>query len=111
MRFRALLPTVLVAASPSTTLRLAQGQYGRLTVDDVRWIGALATEYGILAVAPDAPWRTLDDLLATWRDDPAALVVAGGSAVAGQDHIKVLLLADQGPEAGAEVEQLLRIAA
>jgi putative tricarboxylic transport membrane protein len=85
--------TVLVAASPSTTLRLAQGQYGRLTEDDVRWIGALGAEYGVLAVAADAPWRTLDDLLDVWRRDPGSLVVSGGSAVAGQDHMKVLLLA------------------
>lgn len=86
-------PTLLVAASPSTTLRLAQGQYGHLTEDDVLWVGALGAEYGVLAVAADAPWRTLDDLLETWRRDPASLVVAGGSAVAGQDHMKVLLLA------------------
>ena len=86
-------PTLLVAASPSTTLRLAQGQYGRLTEDDVLWVGALGAEYGVLAVSIDAPWRTLDDLLDTWRRDPASLVVAGGSAVAGQDHMKVLLLA------------------
>lgn len=85
--------TVLVAASPSTTLRLAQGQYGSLTEDDVRWIGALGAEYGVLAVAADAPWRTLDDLLRIWRRDPGSLVVSGGSAVAGQDHMKVLLLA------------------
>ena len=69
---RASDPTLLVAASPSTTVRLAQGQYGSLTEDDVRWIGALGTEYGILAVAADAPWRTLEDLLSTWRNDPAA---------------------------------------
>jgi putative tricarboxylic transport membrane protein len=86
-------PNVLVAASPSTTLRLAQRQYGRLTEDDVRWVGALGAEYGVLAVAEDAPWRTLDDLIAAWRHDPASLVVSGGSAVAGQDHMKVLLLA------------------
>lgn len=86
-------PTVLVAASPSTTLRLAQRQYGRLTEDDVRWVGALGAEYGVLAVAADAPWRTLDDLLDAWRSDPTSLVVSGGSAVAGQDHMKVLLLA------------------
>ena len=84
---------VLVAASPSTTLRLAQGQYGDLDENDVRWVGALGAEYGVLAVAADAPWETLDDLLTTWRRDPAALVVSGGSAVAGQDHMKVLLLA------------------
>jgi putative tricarboxylic transport membrane protein len=86
-------PDLLVAASPSTTLRLAQRQYGRLTEDDVRWVGALGAEYGVLAVAADAPWRSLDDLLTAWRRDPSSLVVAGGSAVAGQDHMKVLLLA------------------
>lgn len=86
-------PSVLVAASPSTVLRLAQGQYGRLTESDVRWVGALGAEYGVLAVAAEAPWRTLDDLIDAWRRDPGSLVVSGGSAVAGQDHMKVLLLA------------------
>lgn len=85
-------PTVLVAASPSTTLRLAQGQYGSLTEDDVRWVGAIGAEYGVLAVAEDAPWRDLGDLLEAWRADPGSIVVSGGSAVAGQDHMKVLLL-------------------
>jgi putative tricarboxylic transport membrane protein len=86
-------PDLLVAASPSTTLRLAERQYGHLTEDDVRWVGALGAEYGVLAVATEAPWRSLDDLLEAWRRDPSSLVVAGGSAVAGQDHMKVLLLA------------------
>ncbi len=90
---RNLDPSLFVAASPSTVLRLAQGQYGRLTEDDVRWVGALGAEYGVLAVAADAPFETLDDLLAAWRADPTSLVVSGGSAVAGQDHMKVLLLA------------------
>ena len=86
-------PNVIIAASPSTTLRLAQGQYGPLSENDVRWIGALGAEYGVLAVAADAPWQTLDDLMDAWRQDPSAIVVSGGSAVAGQDHMKVLLLA------------------
>lgn len=84
---------VIVAASPATTLRLAQGQYGDLTEHDVRWVAAIGAEYGIIAVRQDAPWRSLDDLVAAWRRDPASLVVGGGSAVAGQDHMKVLLLA------------------
>jgi putative tricarboxylic transport membrane protein len=86
-------PAVLIAASPSTTLRLAQGQYGNLTEDDVRWIGAVGAEYGVLAVSADAPWNDLGDLLEAWRLDPGSIVVSGGSAVAGQDHMKVLLLA------------------
>ena len=86
-------PNLLVAASPATVLRLAQRQFGSLTEDDVRWAGAVGAEYGVLAVAADAPWRSLEDLLAEWRRDPGSLVVSGGSAVAGQDHMKVLLLA------------------
>ncbi len=86
-------PTVLIAASPSTTLRLAQGQYGSLTEDDVLWVGAVGAEYGVLAVATDAPWNDLGALLEAWRRDAGSIVVSGGSAVAGQDHMKVLLLA------------------
>jgi putative tricarboxylic transport membrane protein len=85
-------PAVLVAASPSTTLRLAQGQYGRLTEEDVLWVGAVGAEYGVLAVAAGAPWSDLTDLLEAWRTEPGSIVVSGGSAVAGQDHMKVLLL-------------------
>lgn len=85
-------PSLLVAASPGTTLLLAQGQWGRLTEDDVRWVGAVGAEFGVLAVDADAPWQTLQDLLADWRRDPEGFVVSGGSALAGQDHMKVLLL-------------------
>ncbi len=86
---------VLVAASPATILRLAQGQFAHLTEEEVRWVGAVATDYGILAVQPGAPWETLEELLDQWRRDPASIVVSGGSAVGGQDHMKVLLLADR----------------
>ncbi len=86
-------PALVVAASPSTTLRLAQGQYAHLTEEDVRWVAAIGAEYGILAVHRDAPWRSLGDLLATLREDPGAVVFSGGSAMAGQDHMKVMLVA------------------
>ncbi|HSG07643.1 MAG TPA: tripartite tricarboxylate transporter substrate-binding protein [Longimicrobiales bacterium] len=86
-------PTLLVAASPGTTLLLAQGTWGDMTENDVRWLGAVGAEYGVLAVAQDAPWNTLNELLDAWRADPDGIVVSGGSAAAGQDHMKVLLLA------------------
>ena len=89
-------PDVLVAASPATTLRLAQRQFGPLEVSDVRWVGAVGAEYGIVAVAHDAPWSDLGAFLRAWRDDPGAVVVSGGSPVAGQDHMKMLLLARAG---------------
>lgn len=86
-------PNLLVAASSGTTLRLAQRQYGRLDTDDVRWIGAVGAEYGILAVSRDAPWQDLAALMREWAADPGSIVASGGSAVAGQDHMKLLLLA------------------
>lgn len=94
---------VFFAASPATTLRLAQEQYGRLRTDDVRWIGALGAEYGIVAVAADAPWSGLADLMEEWARRPEEIVVSGGSAVVGQDHMKMLLL---GREAGIDPRRI-----
>ncbi len=94
---------VFFAASPATTLRLAQEQYGRLRADDVRWIGALGAEYGIVAVDADAPWPTLGSLMEDWARRPEEIVVSGGSAVVGQDHMKILLL---GREAGIDPRRI-----
>jgi putative tricarboxylic transport membrane protein len=85
---------VLVAASPSTTLRIAESQFGEFDEDDVRWVGAIAADFGVIVVGRDAPWRDLSDLIEAWRNAPSDVVVAGGSAVGGQDHMRVLLLAD-----------------
>lgn len=84
---------LLVAASPATTVRLAQGQYSQFTERDVRWLGAIAADYGLVAVKADSPYKTMADLVAAWKADPGKIAVGGGSAVGGQDHMKVLLLA------------------
>ena len=81
-------------ASPATTLNLAQGLFGSLDVEDVRWVAAVAAEAGVISVRTDAPWESLSDLVADWRRDPGSVVVAGGSAVGSQDHVKILLLAE-----------------
>ena len=86
---------VLAAASPATLLRLAQGQFAHLTEDDVRWVGAIAADHGVVAVRPDAPWDHLEDFLDFWRRDPRAVRISGGSASGGQDHVKMLLLAQE----------------
>ncbi len=86
--------SVIVAASPSTTLRIAEKQFGDFDENDVRWVGAIAADFGVITVARDAPWRDLSDLIRAWKETPGEVVVAGGSAVGGQDHMRVLLLAD-----------------
>ncbi len=84
---------LIVAASPATTLRLAQGQYGDFTAEDVRWLGAVGADFAVLAVAADSEFQTMEELAAAIQADPTALNFGGGSAVGGQDHMKVLVLA------------------
>jgi putative tricarboxylic transport membrane protein len=84
---------VIVAASPSTLLGLAQNKFGGLDERSVRWIAAVGAEPSVVAVRAGAPWRTLRELVADWRAHPERIASGGGSAVGGQDHMKMLLLA------------------
>jgi putative tricarboxylic transport membrane protein len=86
---------VVVAASPATVLRLAQRQFAHLDETDVRWLGAIAADYGVVGVREDAPWGDLASLLDAWKTDPSRIRISGGSAVGGQDHMKMLLLASR----------------
>ncbi len=84
----------VIAASPSTLLGLAQQHYGTLTERDVRWLAAVGAEPSVLAVRANAPWRTLPDLIRYWRANPDKVITGGVSVAGGQDHVKVLLLAE-----------------
>lgn len=84
---------LLVAASTATTTRLAQGQFAGLTADQVRWLGALGADYGVIGVAKDSPYQNLTDFMAALKADPSTIAIAGGSAVGGWDHLKVLIAA------------------
>ncbi|WP_170349510.1 MULTISPECIES: Bug family tripartite tricarboxylate transporter substrate binding protein [Ruegeria] len=85
---------LIVAASAATATRLAQGAYPGNTMDQVRWLAAIGADYGVIAVAADSPVNTLPELLDQIKADPTAVSVAGGSAVGGWDHLKVLIAAN-----------------
>ncbi len=85
---------LIVAASSATTTRLAQGAYPGNTIDQVRWIGTIGADYGVIGVAADSPINSLTELLDAVKADPRSIAFAGGSAVGGWDHLKVLLAAD-----------------
>lgn len=98
---------LIVAASSATTSRLAQGAFPGSTMDQVRWLGTVGTDYGVIAVAKDSPVNTLPELLEQMKADPASVSVAGGSAVGGWDHLKVLMAAKA---AGIDVRQVKYVA-
>ena len=85
---------LIVAASSATATRLAQGAYPGNTMDQVRWLAAIGADYGVVAVAADSPINTLPELLDQIKSDPSSVSVAGGSAVGGWDHLKVLIAAN-----------------
>ena len=94
---------VIVAASPSTLLGIAQSHGGSLTESDVRWLAAVGTEKSVVAVGVDSPWHTLKEFVDAWKADPEAITIGGSSAVGGGDHMKMLLLARA---AGIDVSQV-----
>ncbi|PLX35818.1 MAG: C4-dicarboxylate ABC transporter substrate-binding protein [Hyphomicrobiales bacterium] len=82
---------LIVAASSATTTRLAQGAYPGANMSQVRWVGSIGADYGVIAVAKDSPMNSLTDLMDAIKADGSKVAVAGGSAVGGWDHLKVLI--------------------
>ncbi|MEI2687324.1 MAG: tripartite tricarboxylate transporter substrate-binding protein [Cypionkella sp.] len=86
---------LIVAASTATATRLATNAFPGNTMDQVRWVGAVGADYGVIAVAKDSPINTLPELMDKIKADPSSVSIAGGSAVGGWDHLKVLITADK----------------
>jgi len=87
--------SVVVAASTGSVLNLALKKYSRYSEKNVRWLGAIGTDYGIIAVRGDAPWRTLDELIAEVRKRPGSLLFGGSGTVGSQDWMKMALTLDK----------------
>ncbi|TRW99341.1 tripartite tricarboxylate transporter substrate binding protein [Paracoccus sp. M683] len=88
-------PALFVAASSATTTRLAQNAFAGATADQVRWVGSIGGDPGVIVVAKDSPFQTLGDLVEAVKADPSKVAFAGGSAVGGFDHLKVLMMLDK----------------
>lgn len=86
-------PNVIVAISTGSWVNMAQGRFGRWGENDVRWIGTIGTDYGVLAVRRDSRFATLADLMAALRADPASIPMGAGGSVGSQDWTKAALIA------------------
>src|SRR5688572_12817314 len=69
---------VVVATSTVGVTQIAQGKYPAGT-DAMRWIGMLGTDVGVIVVAKDSPYKTLDDLMKAFKENPGSVVSAGSS--------------------------------
>ncbi len=82
---------LIIAASSATATRLAQNAYGGMTADQVRFLGAIGADPGVIVVGKDSEFQSLNDLMDAVKSDATAVTFAGGSAVGGFDHLKVLM--------------------
>src|SRR5512138_3300941 len=70
----------IVAFSGGSLLNLAMGKFGKYTENDVRWVAAVGTDYGMVAVRADSPYKTMKELMEALKKDPTKIVFgAGGS--------------------------------
>lgn len=84
---------LLVATSTVGITQIAQGKYPAGS-DQMRWVAMLGADVGVIAVAKDSPYKTLDDLLSALKEDPTSVVTSGSSGAGGWDHIRLLMLAE-----------------
>ncbi|MFA3777313.1 Bug family tripartite tricarboxylate transporter substrate binding protein [Yersinia sp. 1652 StPb PI] len=83
----------VVAFSGGSLLNLAQNKFGRYSPDDVKWLAAVGTDYGMIAVRADSPYKTLKDLMDAFKQDPNSVVFGAGASIGSQDWMKTALLA------------------
>lgn len=83
---------LIIAASSATTTRLAQNAYAGRTASEVRFVGAIGADPGVIAVAADSDIKDLGQMIDMIKSDPGSVAFAGGSAVGGFDHLKPLMI-------------------
>ncbi|WJD95825.1 Bug family tripartite tricarboxylate transporter substrate binding protein [Streptomyces antimycoticus] len=74
-------------------LGAAHVQGAKVTIARTTPIARLIEEPEAVVVRKDAPYRTLTDLVARWRENPGGVTVGGGSSLGGPDHLLPMALA------------------
>ncbi len=83
----------IIAFSTGSILNLSQGKFGKFTEKDVKWLAAVGTDYGAIAVNADSPIKDLAGLVAELKSNPKAISFAAGGSVGGQDWLQTAILA------------------
>ncbi|WP_107687993.1 tripartite tricarboxylate transporter substrate binding protein [Neisseria wadsworthii] len=83
----------IIAFSTGSLLNLAQGKFGQYSEKDVRWLAAVGTDYGMVAVNADSPLKNLQDLVHALKKDPKAVSFGAGGSVGGQDWLQTAMVA------------------
>lgn len=97
----------IIAFSTGSLLNLSQGKFGQYNEKDVRWLAAIGTDYGMVAVNADSPMKNLKDLVDALKQDPKSVSFGAGGSVGGQDWLQTAMLAKT---AGVDPKQMTYVA-
>lgn len=61
----------------------------------MRWLASVGTDYGMIAVRADSPWKDLPSFMAAMEKNPASIVIGAGASIGSQDWMKAALLAQK----------------
>ncbi|MFG6177833.1 Bug family tripartite tricarboxylate transporter substrate binding protein [Halomonas sp. THAF12] len=64
------------------------------SLDEIRPLANVVTDPGVLAVAADSPYQSLDDLVTAVQEDPESVVISH-EGVGGDDHLAALNFAEE----------------
>jgi len=92
---RRALPDTLIAFSGGSLLNIALGKFGNASDGDVRWVAGIGTDYGMIAVRKDSPYKTLRDFVEALKHHPEKVTIGAGGTIGSQDWQKVALIAKQ----------------
>lgn len=82
-------PNTLVAFSGGSLLNIAEGKFGKADAANVRWVAAIGTDYGMIAVRQDSPYKNLRELMDAIKRKPGNFAIGAGGTVGSQDWLKV----------------------
>jgi putative tricarboxylic transport membrane protein len=88
-------PDTLVAFSGGSLLNIALGKFGNASSDDVRWVAGVGSDYGMIAVRNDSPYKTLRDLVDALKRTPEKVTIGASGTIGSQDWVKMVLIAKQ----------------
>lgn len=97
----------IVAFSTGSILNLSQGKFGEFDEEDVKWLAAVGTDYGMVAVNAESDMQNLEDLAAALKANPKDVSFGAGGSVGGQDWMQTALFAKT---AGIDPNQMTYVA-
>lgn len=65
-----------------------------IKASDATALAKLIEDPGAIFVPADSPFKTVQDFVAAWKADPAAVTIGGGSSPGGPDHLFPMELAE-----------------